>query len=324
MPRKLLFIIYIACITIFLPSCQNNGRLECSEIYRLNGLKNGDAKFYDGSIVCTNVDNAFTLIDYKNDIKTTLRDVRVNWFSVEKTDKIIVYSSFDRQIGILKLDDKLNVKENNVVISSKLLPIDPSITKIGDKYYITVTYIDGAVNNSDKDKENGLYTVAMYSTEDLLNWEHLGNIIEDRHNLEDVITCFENGRLYVFYEREEYDKGSSSLEGIYSDDRGISWSEPKVFRKADADNELGNIEPDNGRFTVYYSSDAENKGMSYDGGEIYVQHMDYELNALDAPKKYEGCEGALLYDTKTEDDTTQFLCAEKYITEGNFVVYKED
>lgn len=322
--KNFFLILSVVAAIMITTSCNNYISLSCTEIYRQDGLKNGDAKFYKEDLIGTNIRNSFTLIDFKNNKKTKFDNVNVNWFSVEKNSKTIVYSNFDGQIGILRLDDKLNIEENSIIMTSELLPIDPSITEKDGTYYITVTFVNGVVNNADIDKENGLYTLALYRTDNLSDWKFVENIIEDRHNIEDVITCFVGNRLYAFYEREEYDKGNSSLEGVYSDDCGISWSEPEVFCKADADNELGNVEYKNDRFTVYYSSDVNNKDMSYDGGEIFVKHLDKELKAADEAEIINGCSGVLLYDTEKYGKRTLFLCTEKYITAGNFVLYETE
>ncbi len=290
-----------------------------NDILTIDKLKNGDAKFYDNDHIITNVGGKLEVIDF-NGVQKKYDDISMNWFSIEKSDKTIVYSNANKTVNILRLDNKLNVIENNKIIESDNLPIDPSIIKIGNTYYITVTIIEGNVNNADPKKENGVYTVRLFSSQDTKNWSYMGDILKDVHNIEDIVPYYINDKFYLFYEREEIDKGNSSLEAIYSENNGIDWSEPVVLKKADSDNELGNVLYNGKGFDMYYSSDILNKGASYDGASIYIRHYDNKLRQSGDESKISDYYGALLYDVKKNKNDILFLYTEKYITESNLVI----
>ena len=293
---------------------------EVSTLFRFNGLRNGDAKFYDDNWTVTSVAGKFTAISFDGEQRITYDDINVRWFSVEKSDKTIVYSNQDNQVCILKLDEDMQVIKNDLAFITDNLPIDPAIIRINGVYYITVTLIDGNVNNADALAENGLYTIQLFSSEDLEGFTYIGDIISDKRNLEDIVPFYVNDEFYIFYEREELDKGNSALEAVKSDDMGASWSKPFVLCNAEADNELGSITYEDGIFTMYYSSDCLAKGTSYEGASIFVSRFDDKLNPLNIGGEIGSYDGVLLYDVCEQEDRVLFLCTEKYITQSNLVL----
>ncbi len=289
------FIVFVAAIYILfchnkkIETIQQNFSAEDFKhvqnlVYRKK-LGNGDAKFYDEHWIMTSVNGKLRIISIDGKQEKEYEDVNVNWFTVEQGDKTVVYSNARKEVGILRLDDDMNVITNNIIYHAEDLPIDPSIIKIGGEYFITVTYINGAVNNSDKDTDNGVYTIKLYASADLENFECIGDVLSDKKNLEDIVPFYREGKYYLFFEREEIDKGASSLEVTESGDNGVSWSEPIKLCALSADNELGNVLFDNNCFALFFSSDYLNPGTSYDGASIFVSYFDEEFHPLQTNKK---------------------------------------
>lgn len=295
---------------------------DTENLFYLSRHRNGDSKFYDQEWVVTTLNNKFEAISFDGSRKRVYDELDVNWFSVEKDDKTIVYANINNEVGIIRLDSDMNVITNNVVLKDSELMIDPSIIKIDETYYITVTFINGAVNNSDPEAENGEYTIKLYSSQDLENFQYLCDVAKDKRNLEDAVSFYINDRFFVFYEREEFDKSDSVLEVVESDDKGISWSEPIVLCDTPADNELGNVIYDNGCFEIYFSSDCLDRGKSYEGASVFVSYFDDSFNPIRKLQKISSYYAALLYDVLETDDGFLFLYTEKYITESNLVLAK--
>lgn len=117
--------------------------------------------------------------------------------------------------------------------------IDPSILKAGGRYYITATYIDGIINNADPDKLNGRYTVKLYVSEDMKQWDYVSDIVDVYFNVEDVRLYNYNGKLQIVYEQELVDQGRSSVRIKESEDFGVTWGESRMLLDYDGDNDPG-------------------------------------------------------------------------------------
>lgn len=293
-----------------------------STVFKIDKLKNGDAKFYNDKYIATQVDGKFMMIDFQGNVVKTYDDIQVKWFSVEPGDKTIVYSNVQKQLGILVLDDNLNIVKNQRIATYDNLVIDPTIININGTYYVTYTSIDGIVNNKNAQKENGNYTVELLKSDDLENFSYVGKVMEDKHNLEDIVAMKFRDRYLLIYERETVDRGDSTLEEISSENGGVTWSQPKVICEPDGDNELGNILTYNDKYYVYYSSDTENRGASYDGAEIYVKVFDRDFDVLEDAQRIDGVNSALLYDVKKSGDSVYFIYTEEYSTDSNLVLLK--
>lgn len=294
--------------------------LECKTLFKIDNLHNGDVKFYDNKYIVGNDNGTLGIFDFNGQRVRKYDDIKLNWLSVEDTDNIIIYANSNKEVGILKLDDSLNIILNEIIMRNDKMTIDPTILKINDTYFITVTTINGTINNSNPDKDNGIYSVDLYKSKDLLNWTHIDTIIRDNHNIEDLAAMNVNGTYYIFFEREVVDKGNSSLEVIFSNNKGIKWSSPKILCKAEADNELGNIIFYKNKFILYYSSDYLNKGTSYEGASIFVKYFDKNFENASSPKVYKEFSSTLLFDVLKSDDSLYFVYNEHYMTQSNMVL----
>lgn len=294
--------------------------LECKTLFKIDNLHNGDVKFYDNKYIIGNDNGTLGIFDFNGQRVRKYDDIKLNWLSVEDTDNIIIYANSNKEVGILKLDDSLNIILNEIIMRNDKMTIDPTILKINDTYFITVTTINGTINNSNPDKDNGIYSVDLYKSKDLLNWTHIDTIIRDNHNIEDLAAMNVNGTYYIFFEREIVDKGNSSLEVIFSNNKGTKWSSPKILCKAEADNELGNIIFYKNKFILYYSSDYLNKGTSYEGASIFVKYFDKNFENVSSPKVYKEFSSTLLFDVLKSDDSLYFVYNEHYMTQSNMVL----
>lgn len=294
--------------------------LECKTLFKIDNLHNGDVKFYDNKYIVGNDNGTLGIFDFNGQRVRKYDDIKLNWLSVEDTDNIIIYANSNKEVGILKLDDSLNIILNEIIMRNDKMTIDPTILKINDTYFITVTTINGTINNSNPDKDNGIYSVDLYKSKDLLNWTYIDTIIRDNHNIEDLAAMNVNGTYYIFFEREVVDKGNSSLEVIFSNNKGIKWSSPKILCKAEADNELGNIIFYKNKFILYYSSDYLNKGTSYEGASIFVKYFDKNFENASSPKVYTEFSSTLLFDVLKSDDSLYFVYNEHYMTQSNMVL----
>lgn len=294
--------------------------LECKTLFKIDNLHNGDVKFYDNKYIVGNDNGTLGIFDFNGQRVRKYDDIKLNWLSVEDTDNIIIYANSNKEVGILKLDDSLNIILNEIIMRNDKMTIDPTILKINDTYFITVTTINGTINNSNPDKDNGIYSVDLYKSKDLLNWTHIDTIIRDNHNIEDLAAMNVNGTYYIFFEREVVDKGNSSLEVIFSNNKGTKWSSPKILCKAEADNELGNIIFYKNKFILYYSSDYLNKGTSYEGASIFVKYFDKNFENASSPKVYKEFSSTLLFDVLKSDDSLYFVYNEHYMTQSNMVL----
>lgn len=294
--------------------------LKCKTLFKIDNLHNGDVKFYDNKYIVGNDNGTLGIFDFNGQRVRKYDDIKLNWLSVEDTDNIIIYANSNKEVGILKLDDSLNIILNEIIMRNDKMTIDPTILKINDTYFITVTTINGTINNSNPDKDNGIYSVDLYKSKDLLNWTHIDTIIRDNHNIEDLAAMNVNGTYYIFFEREVVDKGNSSLEVIFSNNKGTKWSSPKILCKAEADNELGNIIFYKNKFILYYSSDYLNKGTSYEGASIFVKYFDKNFENVSSPKVYKEFSSTLLFDVLKSDDSLYFVYNEHYMTQSNMVL----
>lgn len=293
---------------------------ECKTLFKIDNLHNGDVKFYANKYIVGNDNGTLGIFDFNGQRIRKYDDIKLNWLNVESTDNIIIYANSNKEVGILKLDDSLNIIFHEIIMRNDKMTIDPTILKINDTYFITVTTITGKINNSNPDKDNGIYSVNLYKSKDLLNWTHMDTIIKDNHNIEDLVAMNVNGTYYIFFEREVVDKGNSSLEVIFSNNNGTKWSSPRVLCNANADNELGNVIFYKNKFILYYSSDYLNKGTSYEGASIFVKYFDKNFENASSPKVYKEFSSTLLFDVLKSDDSLYFVYNEHYMTQSNMVL----
>lgn len=308
-------------LTVFLCSCGRKTEVRMA----ITNLHNGDAKFLEDKII-TNVGGILTLYDQNGNLLKNYEEVQANWIDVIPEDGIVVYGNFNHEIGIVKLDMNHNYEllSNEVIMTTENLQIDPTIIKNSDTYYITVTEINGNVNNSDINAENGVYTIHLYKSYDLSQWNFVSDVASCQNNLEDVELGYINNSFYAVYEKEQLDKGNSSVcLAMSTDAEGLCWQEKAELLPPDSDHEPASFEAlPNGKWKLYYSCDKDYPGESYMGGKIYYAIYDenFELQKKDKEIPSTTEKGILLYDVKKYDKKEQFLMAKDYLTSCDLVI----
>lgn len=291
-------------------------------IFKMESLCSGDAKLIGSNTVVTGVGGKLTFIQNGMVVKQ-YDEYSVYWLDVISDEGLIVYSNWDKQVCILRYDDEFNILSNDVCFEiQEDLGIDPAVCKVENEYYITVTHITGRINNGDINGENGKYTINLYKSSNLTEWKKVSDVITLDNNLEDVDLNFFNEKLYITYEKETADKCESSINLLISSDGGVTFEENKTLVKENADNEPASIFYINGDYYLFYSSDIENKGESYEKAAMYMQCYDDDFSVKDEPVRL-SCkygDGILLYDVIWENDDLYCLFAGNYVTQNNLVL----
>ncbi len=328
--KKIILLILFVCVTC-LWGCVMKKEKEVVVVpvsnimFKKDNLYNGDAKFLNNQYVVTQIGGKLAFINPHGEIVKLHKEVNVNWCDVDRENRILVYGNLEKKIGICRFDEEFNILSNETIIEiQEDLGIDPSICKVDDKYYITVTHITGNINNADIQQENGNYSIRMYFSEDLKNWTEISKVIEAKQNLEDIDLNYYNDKFFLTYEKESYDKANSSINLLVSNDNGKSWEQNMVLIEENADNEPAVFEYFNHKFYLYYSSDIENLGTSYEGAKIYMQEYNENLQCIGNPIEIplQNNIGNLLYDVEKKENDLYCLFTQKYITESNFILEK--
>lgn len=315
------FLVFIV-ILLILCGCTNMDDVSTQVKFSISELHNGDAKFYRDVIV-TGVDGWLNIIDMDGNILRSFDgEIRVNWIDSWAEEGIIVYGNFNNEIGIVVLDDEYDLISSSIIMKTENLQIDPTINKVGDKFYLTTTEIAGTVNNADPELENGWYWIHLYVSTDLKTWTYVSDIDYQQNNLEDVDVLIIDNTFYVTYEREEYDKGNSSVLMRYSEDRGLTWSDSIELLGADCDHEPTCLLKKDNEWILYYSCDKDEVGSSYEGGKAFYAVFDeyFELITKDMVIPTATQRGILWYDYQTLNDKEYFLFAKDYFTTNDMVV----
>lgn len=294
--------------------------------FYLKNYENADAKFYENYIL-TSVDEGMRLLDFKGKTLKTYDGVNASWLYVYEPERLVVYSNHEMETHLMKLDEDENLLWDRVILRSSLLAIDPTICKFEDTYLLTHTTIDGTINNPSPDGENGVYTLELYASKDLQQWEHRTTVISEKHDIEDIDMICDGGKIYCIYEKEDYDKGPSKICMKVSDDAGESWSEEQLLIENGGDNEFSCIMKENGGWRIYYSSDKECIGQSYNGASAYSAFFDTEFihqPEKDRKEPVRDNQGVRLYEVREYDGKLYFMFAHNYLTDKDFVLRRID
>lgn len=288
--------------------------------FRLEGFGNGDTKFF-GDHIITGRGNLL-LLDLSGNIEREYDGIAVNWLDGIEDEGLIVYGNFNCEHGIVRLDPESMEATEIYKQSSGKLWIDPTLAKHGDRYYATFTEIDGNVNIADPEVENGLYTIRLFASDNLADWEELPDIVSEKHNLEDVDLSIYDEVMYVTYEKEVVDKGDSAIVLRTSTDLGQSFGDEIILLEADCDHEPVAFLKEGDGFSLLYSCDLENRGASYMGGKIYKALYDSDFNCLekDIAIETDTDEGLLWYDYRESGDEARYLFAGNYLTQNNMIL----
>ncbi len=320
----ILLTLFAVAFSIVLPRVVKTDSVNFKISTEIDALHNGDAKFYKDCII-TNVGGVLKVYDKDGKNRKTYHDVAVNWLDCLDEEGIIVYGNGNNELGIAKLDDDYNLISNDVIMKTENLQIDPTITKVGKKYYITATEIEGTINNPDPEQENGTYTIHLYQSSNLKEWSLVSDIVSAQNNLEDVDVFYKDGHFYVTYEKETVDKGDSAIELAVSEDKdGKKFSEPKQLLESDCDHEPAAVFAYKNGCRLYYSCDKNDRGQSYQGAQAFYADYDtsWNLKKKDQLLHTETKKGILLYDVDKHPQTTKLLYTRNYLTDSDCIVEK--
>ena len=295
--------------------------LNKTDEFFLEKYANADAKFYDDYII-TSVDEGVYMLDFDGNIVKTYAGLKASWMYAYPEEGLVVYSNHDNETHLLKLDDNMDMISDEVILASELLAIDPTICKIGDTYLVTHTTIEGTINNPDPNGDNGIYSLELFVSKDLENWEHQTTITSQKQDIEDIDMMYDGEKLYCLYEKENYDKGPSAICMRYSTDVGMTWSEEKVLIENVADNEMACILPEYEGWRLYYSSDYACVGESYNGASAYFADFDADFQALSIYQKVDmhDNQSVRLYEVKELNYRLYFMFSHNYSTDKDFVL----
>lgn len=302
------------------------GRTQAEENgFTLPKYHNADAKFLDEYII-TSVGEGIRILDLSGEVVKQYDGLSASWIYVQEGEAdqvtdcpVVAYSNHANETHILKLaaSKDFELLEDRTVLTTDTLAIDPILLADGDTWYLTHTLIKGTINNPDPEGENGTYTVRLYRSRDLKNWEPVTDILSRRQNLEDGDLRCVDGIFYYFFEMEQYDKGPSAICVMTSGDKGETWSQPKELLPAVADNEMAACERTEEGWRLYVSSDYACVGESYQGASVYYADYTPEFEPIriyqlsDMPDN----RSVRLYEVKTLKGQLGFLFARNFLTD---------
>ena len=292
--------------------------------FTLEQYHNADAKFIGDGII-TSVDESIRILDLKGREIQSYEELSASWLYVQEEDSgewNVAYSNHANETHILRLSPEYEMLEDQCVLTTDTLAIDPILVRVDDGWLLTHTTIEGTVNNPEPDGENGIYTVKLYYSEDLEHWEFVTDVIRKNQNLEDGDIRYVDGTLYYFFEMENYDKGPSAICVMTSEDGGRTWSGMKELLPAVADNEMASCDPTDTGWRLYVSSDYACVGESYQGASVYYADYTPELNEVQTYKRSGMPENRAvrLYDVKEMNGQLYFLFARNFLTDCDLLL----
>lgn len=319
----LFFLTVLTCGSLGILFCQYQIQHRTASIAAsVPNLHNGDAKFYNNYIL-TNIQGILSIYDLSGQLVRSFPDITACWVYCIPEEHLIVYSNPNKQLGILQLDSNLNIISNNIVMQTYNYQIDPTIIHVNGMYYMTVTEIEGTINNADSTAENGLYTLHFYRSENLKDWTLVQDIVKERHNIEDVDLIYQNNKFIITYEREQVDKGYSSIQvSILDNCINNNIIASYELLAATCDHEPATLAPTKNGYRLYYSCDKNDPGTSYNGAQIFYADYDKNWNpiSIDNLVKTETEKGILLYDVTTIGKKQFFVYSQNYLTDANMII----
>lgn len=294
---------------------------KCETLAVISSKKTGDSKLWKDKII-SSTSGHLILFDFNGSIVREYLDLEADWIYPLENSDFIIGGNFNNEVFSFSLDSDGNVLEYHNILTSDNVMIDPTVVQMDDTYLFTCTEIEGVVNNSNLNIENGTYTIHTYTSKDLKNWIYQSDIITCKKNLEDGDMLYQNGILYYIFEKEICDKGPSSINVISSMDKGLSWGQEKEILAADADYEPGICLPTKSGYVLYYSSDKKNPEKSYNGSSIYTIELDKNFNIISSEIEIDlnDHQGMSLYDVAIENDRYYFLYCQDYLTDNNLIL----
>lgn len=301
---------------------------EAAAGFTLEQYHNADAKFI-GTGIITSVDEGIRILDLDGGEIQAYDGLSASWLYVQEDTSggwNVAYSNHENETHILRLSSDYGMIDDRIALTTDTLAIDPILVRADGGWLLTYTEIDGTINNPDPEGENGTYTVKLYRSDDLENWEFVTDVIQRDQNLEDGDIRYVDGVLYFFFELEDYDKGPSAICVMTSEDGGETWSEVQELLPAAADNEMACCDPTETGWRLYVSSDYACVGESYQGASVY--YADYTPD-LETVQEYRlsgmpDNEAVRLYDVKEIDGQLYFLFARNFLTDCDLLLRAVD
>lgn len=289
--------------------------------FELSEYNLADSKLF-GNVVVSSNSGHLIFFDKKGNVIKEYEAIYANWIYAIAEEGIIVVANSKYELRKIIVDAKYNVISNDILFTSDNLMIDPTIMRMKNgQWILSYVEIQGTVNNADVNSENGIYTVHVFKSSDLIEWEKMTDIVSEKKNIEDgdMFEC--NGKIYYLYEKEILDKMPSEICMRYSEDGCTSWSNERVVIPANGDNEMAGIVVDGDKIILYYSSDLEKPGLSYNGASAYkaIYDLDFLNEEINIPVDIPENQGILLYDIYLADNKLYFLYARNYLTENTLV-----
>ncbi|ALU13515.1 hypothetical protein ACH52_0686 [Eubacterium limosum] len=316
-------IIIILILSLLLSGCSFNSADETNiNNICLQNFGSGDAKLGPNNQIFASKNGELVAVDPQSKTEKQF-DIQSNWIDCLNDENIIIYSNGNRQTKICQFDENNNIIFDNLIVDDGFLHIDPAITKVDNTYYITTTKIIGNVNVADPNMENGEYTLQLYKSINLSDWEYVTDILSYKSNIEDVDLIDDDNCLRLTFEKETYDKGKSAIYQIESSDRGFTWENEKELISCNADNEPATFRKNNktNEYELYYSSDIETPGESYSGASIYLTKFDNQLNFVSTEKiKTNPERNILLYEVSEKKDHLLLLFAYDYLGKNDLYI----
>ncbi|MCR5293761.1 MAG: hypothetical protein K6E30_01120 [Lachnospiraceae bacterium] len=296
----------------------------------------GDARLLDENYILTTRDRKLIGIDIEKG-KIRRYNIEADWLDVDQESGTVLYTNAAFQLGAVRLDENRNIIHNEILYSNQESDymIDPSVLKLGDSYYISLTFANGTLNNSSPEKKNGKYSIRFFKSEDLKSVTYLSDVVSENRNLEDVKLASDGEKLLLMFEKETVDQGYSNLQICVSEDKGLSWNSPISLFELNADYEPASLIRNGDGWDVFYSSDLENPGQSYNGALFYRAGLsdDLEIKTLNErvilaresssrgqSPEYAQKGGILGYDVQMFDGKVYYLYAENHATDDNLCV----
>ncbi|MDO4805022.1 MAG: hypothetical protein Q4A32_09420 [Lachnospiraceae bacterium] len=329
---RLVFVLILSCF-IALSGCGAEKETKAELVFRFYRSAAGDAKLMSKKILMTCINRKLISLNFETG-EVINTDIESDWLSVLPEENLVIYTNHHYELGVVHLNDDGSVRNQEVILTndSADFMIDPAIIKIDGMYYITLTFLNGTMNASEFDDENGQYTINCYCSKDLKRLEYLGRVTSEYRNLEDVKLAYNDGKLYIVYEKETKDKSNSSIMMSVSKDLGRTWAVPKTILDCVADQEPAGLVKTEKGWNLYYSSDVENPGQSYDGASAYIAKLSEDLTVekkdifvslatpvtSDTETNQKG--GILLYSVESFDGRTYYAYSEDHASADNLCV----
>ncbi len=295
--------------------------------FTLEQYRNADAKFLGDHIV-TSVDEGIQILDLQGNVVKSFPELSASWVyaqeDVRAKENVIVYSNHANETHILRLSEEHEFQTDDVALRTDTLAIDPILIRMENDWLLAHTLIDGTINNPDPEGDNGTYTVKLYRSGNLKEWDYVTDIISQKKNTEDGDLRYveDTGILYYFFEMEEYDQGPSAICVMTSEDGGETWNRPIALTDVQADNEMASCEWTGEGWRLYMSSDMASAGESYQGASVY--YRDYSSDFTSTGIYYQSSmpdnESVRLYEVKELSGQQHFLFARNYLTDCDLLL----